>query len=348
MSERFQLIAKAKAIHEDFKNITAPLVKKKFLQYKEIVFENNAIAKVGLSKKEVASLLTYLSEVERRIFMLSCEAQECDLGRLRQIVKLMEYEAKEIESAKPRKLLEKCKYAKFEQLLPLYRLAGNASKLFANFVWYFFGEKPAFVYNDENDPRIYIQTERQVQEIGKIEEVISSIPQEIVHEKKLRLIEPVIDADYDFESNLFVLRSLKVTVGAYGSQAPQDPISIMENVSQQAGVAFEFFVKNILAAAQSIGIKIEQFVDRLSEPSSYYFQCRTPSQSDDPPSMKNNFRQAVFEARLSINAPTHFPNVEGRILLPEKKILITANGKYYERRTFVYDHEKKAFISEDF
>jgi hypothetical protein len=120
----------------------------------------------------------------------------------------------------------------------------------------------------------------------------------------------------------------------------------MRAMAESAGVKFLFLLDSMAAAAKSIGAGAREVQDAVNRPSAYSFVCRTPSYDDEPPSRGNGFRQALFEASLTVpGSADHLSKVVGKVLLPDCEITLSVSYSYRQPvERFVFSSEQQGFV----
>jgi len=323
MAERAQLLARTNAISQDFRQITMPLMRKRLLEYREEKRAGAAAVEIPLNRRQVACCLTYLSNVQQRIMALAAMAPNLSGDPLVQAVQLMENEVRAAESLSPQQMLKRSQFAGLSELLSLYQLPRKMVEEVGSFAERIFGSSPPVLYQDEQRCGIYLPGKQPMEMVGSLSHLKVDIPEAYLFSPTTRLNQPVVNVDYDFSDKTFNVQSLALRLEASGEKSQTPTLQAMRAMAESAGVKFLFLLDSMAAAAKSIGAGAREVQDAVNRPSAYSFVCRTPSYDDEPPSRGNGFRQALFEASLTVpGSADHLSKVVGKVLLPDCEITL--------------------------
>ncbi|MCX8197601.1 MAG: hypothetical protein N3F07_00165 [Candidatus Micrarchaeota archaeon] len=345
MADRMHFVSKAAHLDRDFKQITMPMMRKRLLEHKNEVKAGVASFEVPLTKRQIARGLTYLEECNVFMGLLVERAKEAPEDSLPTLIKTMESTIKEVESLSPPSLVEKSDFASLGSLLSLYKLPKKAEQIAESFGKAAFNSRLVLL-KEENNSGIYLHGKPNAC-VGSLSILSTNIPEGHLFSPSTKLVYPVVEVDYDFASKSFKVQSMVMKISANGSKFQLPLLKTLNDMVEEMGVSFIFFLDSLTAAAENIGLAPKKVEDALHTPSAYSFECRTPSLKDPDPARNNNFRHFVFEASIEISSQRaqHFSSVVGSAVLPDGALSITIYYGSHERsERFVYSREHKAFI----
>ncbi|MEM4633571.1 MAG: hypothetical protein QW275_00260 [Candidatus Anstonellaceae archaeon] len=348
MADRAQLIERAKQISSDFNQITMPMMRKRLLEHNEVYKRGAVAVETSLSKKQIACALTYLSEMEILITSMSKMADSFSNEALLKNVKLMEQYVRETESLSIPQLLQKSPFAEVKHLLSLYQIPKKIAQVVDSFAEFAFGRR-IIVLPDPNSSEIYIQKLNDMEVVGSISEISANIPEAYLFSPSTRLIQPIVKADYDEATNSFKVSWLAIYLFASWHNFQNVPMKVMQDMVEEAGASFIFFLESMVAAAENIGGKVKEVENALHNRQSYSFSCRTPTSLDAEPSRENDFRQILVEAAFEVYpenqaSSKRVAKVAGKVVVPDREISISIHYNHKQVEKFVYSKEHQKFM----
>jgi len=341
-----QLLARAKEIRQEFRQITMPLMRKRLLEHKTEVAFGRISTEVPLTKRQVACCLTDLSASERRIVSLADIASGLSGNDLAQSVQLMENEVRAAESLSPSQMMERSKFAGLFELLSLYQIPKKATELAEYFSSHIIGPGKSLVLRpEERSSGIYLLGKEPMQMAGTLSHLEVEVPEVYLSSPTTRLTYPMVGVDYDWGTQSFVLQSLSIKLESSGQGSWRPPAKIMDGMFAAAGLQLTVLLDSMAGAIQHIGASAAEVENAANDPTTYSFSCRTPDHRDPAPSNQNGYREMLLEASIRAKHPSSETTyVEGKITMPDRQASIAVSyGCSSPRDVYVFDEKANSF-----